>query len=65
MLRLASWWWIADSVIHPLLVIIQYFDQWRAIAQDDWFNIIAPNLFVPIVRSRKYFLVCVSQAIAY
>ncbi|MDJ0572241.1 MAG: DUF6463 family protein [Pleurocapsa sp. MO_192.B19] len=55
MLRLAGWWWIVVSAIHPLVVIIQYFDQWKAIAQDGWFNVIAPNPFAPIFEREDAF----------
>lgn len=55
MLRLAGWWWIAVSAIHPLVVIIQYFEQWKAIAHDGWFNVIAPNPFTPIYDREDAF----------
>jgi hypothetical protein len=48
MLRLAGWWWIAVSAIHGLGGIILYFEQWQAIAQAGWFNVIAPDPFAPI-----------------
>lgn len=48
MLRLAGWWWIAVSLIHALVCVIQYSDQWSAIAFDGWFNVIAPNPTAPI-----------------
>ncbi|MBW4550667.1 MAG: hypothetical protein KME35_06095 [Aphanocapsa sp. GSE-SYN-MK-11-07L] len=43
MLRIAGIWWIAVSAIHVLVGIMLYFDQWQAIAQDGWFNAIAPD----------------------
>ena len=55
MLRLAGWWWIAVSAIHALGGIILYFDQWQAIAQAGWFNVIAPNPFAPIFDREDAF----------
>jgi Family of unknown function (DUF6463) len=48
MLRVAGFWWIAVSVIHGLVGIFGYFDQWEAIAQDGWFNAIAPHPLAPM-----------------
>ncbi len=55
MLRLSGWWWIAVSVIHALGGIILYFDQWQAIAQAGWFNVIAPDPFAPIFDRENAF----------
>jgi hypothetical protein len=48
MVRIAGIWWIGVSAIHGLGGIILYFKQWQAIAQDGWFNVIAPNPLTPI-----------------
>jgi Family of unknown function (DUF6463) len=55
MLRLAGCWWIAVSAIHGLGGIILYFEQWRAIAQAGWFNVIAPDPFAPIFDREDAF----------
>jgi hypothetical protein len=55
MLRLAGWWWIAVSAIHGLGGIILYFEQWQAIAQAGWFNVIAPDPFAPIFDREDAF----------
>jgi hypothetical protein len=55
MLRLAGWWWIAMSAIHGLGGIILYFEQWQAISQAGWFNVIAPNPFAPIFDREDAF----------
>jgi Family of unknown function (DUF6463) len=57
MLRVAGFWWIAVSAIHGLGVMVLYFDQWTAIAQDGWFNVIAPNPFAPIYDREDAFWV--------
>jgi hypothetical protein len=48
MMRITGLWWIVIGVIHGLVGTIIFFDQWRAIAQDGWFNVIAPNPLAPI-----------------
>jgi Family of unknown function (DUF6463) len=48
MLRIAGFWWIAVSIIHGLVALIAFFEQWQAIAQDGWFNVIAPDPLHPI-----------------
>ncbi|MBW4623064.1 MAG: hypothetical protein KME17_27355 [Cyanosarcina radialis HA8281-LM2] len=55
MLRIAGFWWIAVSAIHGLAGIVFYFEQWRSIAQDGWFNVIAPNLSTPIFDREDAF----------
>ncbi len=55
MLRIAGFWWIAVSAIHGLVVITFYFDQWIAIAQDGWFNVIAPNPLAPMFDREDAF----------
>ena len=55
MLRLAGWWWIAVSVIHALVCVIQYFEQWSAIASNGWFNVIAPDPTAPIYDREDAF----------
>jgi hypothetical protein len=55
MLRIAGFWWIAVSAIHGLVVIVLYFDQWQAIAQDGWFNVIAPDPLTPIFDREDAF----------
>ena len=55
MLRLAGWWWIAVSVLHGLGGILLYEKQWRAIAYDGWFNVIAPNPIAPIFDREDAF----------
>jgi hypothetical protein len=55
MLRIAGFWWIAVSAIHGLVGIFFYFEQWQAIAQDGWFNVIAPNLSTPIFDREDAF----------
>jgi Family of unknown function (DUF6463) len=55
MLRLSGWWWIAVSAIHALGGIILYFEQWQAIAQAGWFNVIAPDPFAPIFDREDAF----------
>jgi Family of unknown function (DUF6463) len=49
MLRIAGIWWIALTAIHALVGITLYFDQWQAIAQDGWFNAIAPDPLAPMI----------------
>jgi hypothetical protein len=72
MLRIAGIWWIAVSVIHGLGGIIIYAKQWQAmpsasfaIAQDGWFNVIAPNPLAPIFRSKMFKLITPTYLSAY
>ena len=55
MLLLAGWWWIAVSVIHALGGVILYSTQWQEIAQDGWFNVIAPDPTAPIFDREDAF----------
>jgi Family of unknown function (DUF6463) len=55
MMRIAGLWWIAIGVIHGLVGTIVFFDQWKAIAQDGWFNVIAPNPLAPIFDREDAF----------
>jgi hypothetical protein len=55
MMRIAGLWWIAIGVIHGLVGTIVFFDQWRSIAQDGWFNVIAPNPLAPMFEREDAF----------
>jgi hypothetical protein len=55
MMRIAGFWWIAIGVIHGLVGTIVFFDQWRAIVQDGWFNVIAPNPLDPVFDREAAF----------
>jgi hypothetical protein len=54
-LRIAGIWWIVVSLIHGLGGIIIYSKQWQAIAQDGWFNVIAPNPLAPMFDREDAF----------
>jgi Family of unknown function (DUF6463) len=57
MLRIAGFWWIAVSALHGLVGIFVYFDQWKAIAQDGWFNAVSSNPFAPVFdREDAFFM---------
>jgi hypothetical protein len=43
MLRIAGYWWMVVSMIHAGVGAIIFFNQWVAIAQDNWINAITPN----------------------
>jgi Family of unknown function (DUF6463) len=55
MLRVTGYWWIVVSIIHAAIGAIVYFEQWQAIAQDGWFNAVAPDPFTPIFDREDAF----------
>jgi hypothetical protein len=48
MLKIVGLWWMMVSAIHGFVVSIAYAEQWQAIAQAGWFNVIAPDPLHPI-----------------
>jgi hypothetical protein len=55
MLRKAGYLWIFVSIIHGIGGVVLYSRQWQAIAQDGWFNAVAPNPFAPIFDREDAF----------
>jgi hypothetical protein len=55
MLRKTGFLWMIVSILHGIGGIFFYFPQWQAIAQDGWFNVIAPNPFTPIFDREDAF----------
>jgi hypothetical protein len=55
MLRKIGYLWIIVSILHGIGGVFFYFEQWQAIAQDGWFNVIAPNPFAPIFDREDAF----------
>jgi hypothetical protein len=55
MLGKAGYLWIIVSILHGICGVIFYFKQWLAIAQDGWFNVVAPNPFMPIFEREDAF----------
>jgi hypothetical protein len=55
MLRKAGYSWMAVSSLHGICGLVFYFEQWRAIAQNGWFNVIAPNPLTPIFDREDAF----------
>jgi Family of unknown function (DUF6463) len=57
MIRIAGFWWIAVSALHGWVGIFGYFDQWKAISKDGWFNAVSSNLFAPVFdREDAFFM---------
>jgi hypothetical protein len=55
MLRRTGFLWMIVSILHGIVGIFFYAPQWQAIAQDGWFNVIAPNPFTPIFDREDAF----------
>jgi hypothetical protein len=55
MLRKTGFVWMIVSILHGIAGIFFYFPQWQTIAQDGWFNVVAPNPFTPIFDREDAF----------
>jgi Family of unknown function (DUF6463) len=55
MLRITGYWWIIVSIIHGVFGVVVYANQWQAIAQEGWFNVVAPNPFAPMFDREDAF----------
>jgi hypothetical protein len=62
MLRIAGYWWMVVSMIHACVGAIIFFNQWVAIAQDNWINAITQSSRAEF-RKRSCILVHVSHSL--
>jgi hypothetical protein len=55
MLKKAGYLWIFVGILHGIVGIFLYLNQWKSIAQDGWFNAVAPDPFAPIFDREDAF----------